>query len=499
MSETAMFPRPPRRPPRAGSSKESVGSVGRCRTRWSDGCVRISLRLVRGTKFRSLVASGGLGATHRQREYSFGVDPFSYATVGRYWANHAWLSDTGMYLVHRSLGAVRWSLSSRRRSSRIHRQRHVLDATCSPNLVADEFILLAILAMTPRTAPSTLGHLVLHAGICLGCLHAGGRWFRAVPILIVLWVNLDSWFVLGPLLVVLFWARRQLDYSRAAEPLAGLAGPRLIAGLPLQSTSRLWIRRCHWNYLRPFGAALPWTRGTRMSSYRRGTGPLLAKPGLQFGVAVVRDLDRTRFSFLRAELEGAPILALSGLDRVRGPGLLAGAVGSLLCRCGRTDHRALNLGELVPERAFRRPGRAAPLIAASLALVALAWLGWTVGFHNRERGAGWAIHTDATLARAATGIAEWREKSGIPPDRHVFTTHVDLGHYLAWFAPNEKSTLDSRLQLFGYDDYGSLSHELGLLPADEQPRETLKQIVDQKQIAAVALVRSRPASSGTGP
>ena len=147
---------------------------------------------------------------------------------------------------------------------------------------------------------------------------------------------------------------------------------------------------------------------------------------------------------------------------------------------------ALNLGELVPERAFRRPGRAT-LIAASLALVALAWLGWTVGFHNRERGAGWAIHTDATLARAATGIAERREKNGIPPDRHVFTTHVDLGHYLAWFAPNEKSTLDSRLQLFGYDDYGSLSHELGLLPADEHPRETLKQIVDQKQIAAVAL------------
>ena len=156
---------------------------------------------------------------------------------------------------------------------------------------------------------------------------------------------------------------------------------------------------------------------------------------------------------------------------------------------------ALNLGERVPERTFRRPGRAL-LVVASLALVALGWLGWTVGFRNRERGAGWAVHTDATLARAATSIAAWREKNGIPSDRHVFTTHVDLGHYLAWFAPGEKSSLDSRFQLFGYSDYVSLSRVLGLLPANDQASETLEQILGQKQIAAVALYDPDPRRFG---
>ena len=303
--------------------------------------------------------------------------------------------------------------------------------------------------------------------LCLGCLHAGGRWFRAVPILIVLWVNLDSWFVLGPLLVVLFWAGRRLDYSRAAlDPwpawlvpaslLACLFSPHHVFGLtlPLELSPAVWRSGFALDprYANVFLS--PWNWSAFGEAVR-----------LQFGVVGVRDLDRTRFSFLRVELDGSPILALSGLDRVRGPGLLAGAVGSLLCRCGRTDHRAQSW-RTCSGTCFPAAG-AGSAIAASLALVALAWLGWTVGFHNRERGAGWAIHTDATLARAATGIAERREKSGIPPDLHVFTTHVDLGHYLAWFAPNEKSTLDSRLQLFGYDDYGSLSHELGLLPADE--------------------------------
>src|SRR5437763_12151986 len=37
-----------------------------------------------------LIASG---------EYHFGTDPFAYTTAGRYWANHAWLFDLGLYVA----------------------------------------------------------------------------------------------------------------------------------------------------------------------------------------------------------------------------------------------------------------------------------------------------------------------------------------------------------------------------------------------------------------
>ena len=37
-------------------------------------------------------------------EYAFGVDPFSFTTTDRYWVNHTWLFDWGIYQVHRMAG-----------------------------------------------------------------------------------------------------------------------------------------------------------------------------------------------------------------------------------------------------------------------------------------------------------------------------------------------------------------------------------------------------------
>src|SRR5688572_32550581 len=36
--------------------------------------------------------------------YTFGVDPFSWASQGSYWANSAWLSSLGLYQLFNSLG-----------------------------------------------------------------------------------------------------------------------------------------------------------------------------------------------------------------------------------------------------------------------------------------------------------------------------------------------------------------------------------------------------------
>ena len=209
MSETAMLPSPAAATaPRAVVRRNRWG-------RWVDVAL-VGLTVAFAFLSGSFVARNSdlwlhlaAGRLIVNGQYSFGVDPFSYATVGRYWANHAWLSDTGMYLVHRSLGGGALVVFKAAIVALIASVMFWMAHDGGPIWLRTSCILLAILAMTPRLLlqPSVISFFML--ALCLGCLHAGGHWFRAVPILIVLWVNLDSWFVLGPLLVVLFSAGRR--------------------------------------------------------------------------------------------------------------------------------------------------------------------------------------------------------------------------------------------------------------------------------------------------
>ena len=359
MSETAMLPSPAAATAPRRRSKESVGSVGRCRTRWSDGCVRISLRLVRGTQFRSLVASGGR-ATDRQRAVFFRRRSILVPTVGRYWANHAWLSETGMYLVHRSLGGGALVVFKAAIVALIASVMFWMAARPRSDLVADELHPARHTRHDAAPAPSTLGHLVLHAG-ALPRLPPCGRVLvscRADPDRALGQPGFVVRSGAAARCAVLGWPAARFQ-SGCAGPLAGLAGPRLIAGLPLQSTSRLWID------------AATGTISGRLEE-RLCPGPavreclLIAVELVRFwrsrrlrsGVVVVRDLDRTRFSFLRAELEALRSwrclvwIAFAALAcwQARLVPFFAVVAGPIT---------VLNLGELVPERAFRRPGRAA--------------------------------------------------------------------------------------------------------------------------------------------
>jgi hypothetical protein len=131
---------------------------------------------------------------------------------------------------------------------------------------------------------------------------------------------------------------------------------------------------------------------------------------------------------------------------------------------------------------------------AGITLVGLAWFGLVNGFHNRDRGVAWAVHTDPTLERTATAITEWRELNRVPPDARVFTPHPDVAHYLAWFAPGERCFLDSRLQLFtDVADYNArLSCALGLLPERAEPSVRMLERLAEHELAAVVLYDPDP-------
>src|SRR5690349_20225504 len=104
MSETATLPSPA-----AATAPRAVIRTNRW-GRWVDVAL-VSLALAFAFLSASFVARNSdlwlhlaIGRLIVNGQYSFGVDPFAYTTVGDYWANHAWLSDVGMYLAYRSLG-----------------------------------------------------------------------------------------------------------------------------------------------------------------------------------------------------------------------------------------------------------------------------------------------------------------------------------------------------------------------------------------------------------
>src|SRR5262249_1052868 len=111
-----------------------------------------------------------------------------------------------------------------------------------PFWISAACVLLAVLAMSPRLLlqPACLSLLLL--AVCLSLLCAGGRALAVLPAVFALWVNLDSWFLLGPLLVRLFWlgellgpsaSRPRLPFVLLACGIACLVSPHHVHALAL--------------------------------------------------------------------------------------------------------------------------------------------------------------------------------------------------------------------------------------------------------------------------
>src|SRR5262245_36730132 len=169
---------------------------------------------VRNSDFWMHLATGRQIA---QQQYQFGKDPFSYTTSGVYWTNHAWLFDWALFQSYRLLGpeglvilkaSLMVALAAVLLSFRSSRKQFWL----APLLTA-----LAFVVLTPRLLlqPSLVSFVLL--GLSLWLLWTG-RWKWLLP-LCVLWVNVDSWFWLGPILVALFWVGQRLSTGERMIPL----------------------------------------------------------------------------------------------------------------------------------------------------------------------------------------------------------------------------------------------------------------------------------------
>ncbi|MHB1425056.1 MAG: hypothetical protein ACYC3I_17940 [Gemmataceae bacterium] len=424
---------------------------------------------VRNSDFWLHLASGRLLA---EGHYQFGVDPFSFTTDNQYWANHAWLFDWPLYLLHARLGepldgtvlvilkALLISLlalvllSVRRPGSRMS-----WPAACT---------LLAVLAMSPR--------LLLHSA-CLSYVLFGltlwllwrplgrsasfGRQLRhyaPLLLLFVLWVNVDVWFLLGPLMALLLWLGEHLSSARSVREeqghtpawlwLAGLAVclvnphhvhaftlPAELMPLPEALLGDVRFESMH---------ASPWQRTLY---YRPFAGVNLSS------VAYLVLLTLGVLSFL---LNARNLAGWRLLVWLTFAGLSAWLVRTIpFFAVVAAPITALNLQDAFPtgqetakrSRRLLLGGLHLSLFVSALVLIALAWPGWLQGFRDTGRHVAWAVQPDGSLRRVAERLHLWHRQGKLGNGRG-FLSYPSLVHYCAWYCPEEKGFLDQRLQLF---------------------------------------------------
>jgi hypothetical protein len=446
------------------------------------------------------------GRSLAQSGHAFGTDPFAYTTAGAYWVHHAWLYDLMSYGLYETLGGA----------ALVGLKALLVTALCGvllsitwrgrPRWVGALCVALALLALGPHLLlrPAYLSYLFL--GLTLWGLERAARSppvspagsggvLRALPryapllALFVLWVNVDEWFLLGPLTVALYALGRLLERRRvgdaapASGPDAGTLGVVAAAGLALCLVNPHGVRAFTLPAaLAPAGTTQgqdeaaedlnvsPFERAYFRSAIGLSPGGLAYFPLVLLGLASFASNPASRTG-PRALVWGAMLL-LSVYRSAAIPffAVVAGPITALNFQ----DYVRRRAGASAPDQA--RPEKYAGVgqlvsLVTLLGLVIAAWPGWLQPGPFEPRR--WAVEVDPALEQAARQLASWREEGRLGAG-HGFNFAPALAHYCAWFAPAEKSYCDDRAHLFPEhvkEEYLAVRRALLTRPAAEAARQ----------------------------
>src|SRR5262249_20889685 len=91
-------------------------------------------------------------------------------------------------------------------------------------------------------------------------------------------------------------------------------------------------------------------------------------------------------------------------------------------------------------------------IAVAVALIVLALPGWLHATLSRgeivARNVAWRVDFEPSLEKASKQLQQWHNDGVLSKDDHCLNFAPDIAYACAWFAPDEKTFLDGRLQLF---------------------------------------------------
>jgi tetratricopeptide (TPR) repeat protein len=438
------------------------------------------------------LASGRLLA---KGDYHFGVDPFSYTTKGAYWVNHSWLYDLisyGLYQLTTDTGLVIFKallvtalagvmLASGRRGRSL-----LIPAVCTA---------LALLAISPLLflRSTVVSFLFMGVTLCLLLragtedlpLSASARKRKAkhpqverrhlwllVP-LFLLWVNLDEWFLLGPITVALYgigdYLQEHLGPAAGVDSL-GSRGRRTLILVLLAGTAACLVNPHHYHAF-----SLPWQLGfSGASDLLRGERSF--RPFFKGAVEYYRDglgWNVAGIGYFVVLVVGIASFAVNHQDWRWGRSVVWLAFAALSAFHQRAipffavvsgPISALNFQDAVARsygttllvtrnwREWSTGSRLAALVGV-LALVAVAWPGWLhaswIGIETSSRRVGWRVEADPSLKETAEKLKAWHEQKVIGPDDHGLNLSPDVANYCAWFCPEQKGFIDYRLPLFG--------------------------------------------------
>ncbi len=476
-------------------------------------------------------------------KYHFGVDPFAYTTGGTYWVNHAWLYNLVCYSLYQTLGG--------------------------PGLIVLKALLVVLLAgvllrlgwkggsLWTSVACTGLAIVVmsprLHLQpVCVSYLFLGlTLWFLERPplnqgantprspflfcwplfLLFAWWVNLDSWFLLGPLTVALYLIGQVLE--------TGLEGERAKAkGERIEAHKTLPFR------LSPFAFALPvLLAACLLNPHTIHAFTLPPQLGLSGAVPALKHdplfrsllvspfqglYFRTSFGSSIAGLAYFLLVLLGLLSFVLNyPGwrwqralvwfaffllsayqarsipffaVVAGPIMALNFQefAGRYFGAAVQ-GQ-APRSRWALWGRRGAVLAG-LGLVVAAWPGWLQGRPYEHRG--WTVGSDISLQQAAEQISRWRTEGKLGKEARGFNFSPDSANYFAWACPVEKGFFDHRLELFSQAaaEYTTIRQTLMAVAAEESfgrpgdapspaPLSDLRDILRRRKIDHVILYDS---------
>ena len=163
-----------------------------------------------------------------QGHYQFGKDPFSYTSGDTTWVNHSWLYDLLVYLGYSALGdtplVVLKALGIAAFAVVLLQIRRPDQSLWIPAASTG----LAMLTLSPKVQfqPTLVSYLFLALTLLILTRARNTRWLWALVPLFILWVNLDAWFLLGPVTAGLFLLGEVLDNAlKPAPSQTSLAAP----------------------------------------------------------------------------------------------------------------------------------------------------------------------------------------------------------------------------------------------------------------------------------
>jgi hypothetical protein len=464
----------------------------------------IASTAVRTTDFYRHLAAGRLIS---QGHYPFGTDPFASSMEGISWIDHSWLFSFLVYLVYQLPGigpaavvVVKAVLVVLLAELMLRSARRKGQSLWLP--VAGT--LLALVTLAPHLQLSARCASYLGLGLVVWLLEQSRERPRLawlVPVVCLLWVNLDEWFVLGPLTVALYLAG-QLLQSGPASSRDGRA--RLLVGVLAASVVACLINPYFptpWRVLELPVELSPasFQTGLRDDAQFRGRflSPLqrdyldpgvgLSVAGIAYFVLLVLTgasfaLSRNRWPFehlLLAAVLGGLSLAFTHLIP-----FFAIVAGPILAQNFLSSTAAQNEHWTIAWRRWALIGRGLTLVAAGLLMVAVI-PGWLHARPYERHRLAWTVRSNPSLEEAAKKISEWQQNGKLPARRYWLNLAPEVADYLAWHCPTERAWMSWSILTTPEVAHKYLEVRQALQPASADPLEEMSLAGSEEERRAV--------------